>query len=99
MLTNELTFVWDENKNEANIKKHGLSFDIAMHVFLDPNYIDLYDENHSVDEERHIIIGFVEKIIFVVCVFQDDAIRIISCRIASKQEEEYYYDHKACFKN
>lgn len=94
-----LTFEWDEKKNEINKSKHGLSFDTAKFIFLDPDYIDLFDEKHSTkDEERHIIIGLVEEVLFVVCVFQTDSIRIIPCRLATKEEEKFYYAHKANIK-
>ena len=58
--------------------------------------IDIYDELHSSDvEERHLILGLVERVLCVVCVIYDDRIRIISCRIATKGEEKKYYDRKA----
>lgn len=85
-------FSWDEEKNKSNIKKHGLSFTIAMHVFEDPLYVDIYDEEHSDDEERHKIIGLVGCVICVICVIGEIETRIISCRKATKEEEKFYYD-------
>ena len=35
-----MTFEWDEDKNTANKRKHRISFETAIHVFDDPNYID-----------------------------------------------------------
>lgn len=46
-----MVFIWDEDKNSANIAKHGLSFEIASKVFDDPYYIEIYDSDHSVEED------------------------------------------------
>ena len=53
----DMLFEYDEEKNETNIKKHGISFEIAARVFFDYNRIELYDEEHSTDEERFDTIG------------------------------------------
>ena len=86
-----LSFEWDEEKNEKNIKKHKISFETAVHVFDDPDYIEMYDFEHSVDEERFIAIGRVGDILFVVFVERGENIRIISARRATKTEELVYY--------
>ena len=89
-------FEWDENKEKINIKKHGIDFKSAAKVFLDDNRLELADYEHStVDEERFISIGMInERLALVTVVHTDrnDAIRIISARYATKQEEEWYYD-------
>ena len=91
-----MLFEWDDIKYWDNIKKHGLTFETAELVFLDPNYIDIYDELHSSDsEERHLIFGLVEKVLCVVCIICDDHTRIISCRLATKKEEGFYYGRNA----
>ena len=87
-----LSFEWDETKNETNIKKHKISFETAVHVFDDPDYIEMYDFEHSVDEERFIAIGRVGDILFVVFVERGENIRIISARLATDTEKELYYD-------
>lgn len=87
-----LIFEWDENKNIRNIEKHGISFETASRVFLDPDYLDIFDENHStLDEDRHIIIGRIDRVLFVVCIFRKDSTRLISARLANKKEEKVYY--------
>ena len=48
----ELQFEWDENKNNINIKKHGVSFEYAIRVFRDPFRLDLYDEENSHQPQR-----------------------------------------------
>ena len=87
-----LRFEWDETKNETNKKKHKISFETAVHVFDDPDYIEMYDFEHSEDEDRFIAIGRVGDILFVVFTERRDSIRLISARNASKREEDIYYD-------
>ena len=87
-----LSFEWDETKNEINKKKHRISFETAVHVFDDPDYIEMYDFEHSEDEERFIAIGRVGNILFVVFVERGENIRIISARLATDTEKELYYD-------
>ena len=45
-----MKFEWDEFKNFVNKEKHKISFETAAHVFDDPNYIEMYDFEHSTDE-------------------------------------------------
>ena len=45
-------YIWDENKHNANIHKHGVDFFEASTVFDDPNAVSAYDLEHSYDEER-----------------------------------------------
>lgn len=88
-----MKFEWDEEKNKRNINKHGISFQIAARVFLDDNLIILPDETHSINEERYIAIGKIERILYVVFTERIDNIRIISARRATTLEEELYYDN------
>lgn len=84
---------WDDRKNEINKRKHGISFETAAHVFEDINRIEYFDEAHSADEDRFIVIGLVRKVLFVVYTDRGDATRIISARKATKAETEVYYDN------
>ena len=52
-----MLFEYDENKNLANIRKHGISFEIAARVFLDYDRIEMYDEENSSEEDRYDTIG------------------------------------------
>jgi len=71
-------FEWDENKNQINIKKHGVSFEAAKQAFSDPNRLTLYDEGHSQTEARYFCIGKVSNgILTVRFVFRNSSIRII----------------------
>ena len=87
-----MIFEWDTEKNEQNKIKHRISFETAAHVFDDPEYIEMYDFEHSVDEDRYIAIGRVGDIIFVVFTERKDRIRIISARLATESERSLYYD-------
>ena len=87
-------FVWDENKHDANIRKHGITFPEAVTVFDDPNAVSEYDDEHSDDEDRFIIIGISENMrMLIVCHCyrdDDDNIRIISARKATRPEANQY---------
>lgn len=87
-----MIFEWDEEKNIINKQKHKISFETAAHVFNDPEYIEMYDFEHSIDEERYIAIGKVKEILFVVFVERKDVIRLISARLATNAERKLYYD-------
>ena len=86
-----MTFEWDEDKNIINKQKHKISFETALHVFDDPDYIEIYDFEHSKDEDRYIAIGRVGDILFVVFTERGDNIRMISARPATDVERRLYY--------
>ena len=90
-----LRFEWEPNKNEVNKKKHGLSFETAKEVFYDEFAILFDDPDHSIDEDRFLIIGSIktEQICIVShCYRDDDRIRIISARKATKAEKQVYQE-------
>jgi uncharacterized DUF497 family protein len=87
-----MKFEWDENKNIINKEKHKISFETAAHVFDDPNYIEMFDFEHSVDEDRYIAIGKVGDVLFVVFTEKKETIRMISARLATSMERSLYYD-------
>lgn len=94
IIMEELYFEWDEKKNEKNKIKHGLSFEQAKEVFYDDAAILFDDPDHSIGEERFIIIGRIksQKICLVSHCYRNDnnVIRIISARKATKKETERY---------
>lgn len=53
----DLIFEYDEEKNRKNIEKHGISFKTAARVFFDYDRIEMYDEEHSAEEDRYNTIG------------------------------------------
>lgn len=91
-----LKFEWDPRKNEINKRKHGLSFEAAREVFYDEFAILFDDPDHSIDEERFLIIGTIkaEQICIVSHCYRDNEnrIRIISARRATRMEQQIYFD-------
>ena len=88
-----MKFTWNEDKERANIHKHGITFSSAAMVFGDPFRWEDYDEEHSEEEERFVTIGFagdVLMLLFVVYTPRDDTIRIISARKANQKERSLY---------
>ena len=87
-----MKFEWDENKNIINKEKHKISFETAAYVFEDPYYIEMFDFEHSVDEDRYITIGKVGDVLFVTFTERKETIRLISARLATNIERKLYYD-------
>ena len=87
-----MKFEWDEDKNIINKEKHKISFETAAYVFDDPYYIEMFDFEHSVDEDRYIAIGKVGDVLFVVFTERKDTIRLISAILATNAERGLYYD-------
>ncbi|UCD28820.1 MAG: BrnT family toxin [Planctomycetota bacterium] len=87
-----LTFEWDEDKADQNLKKHDVSFHEAKTVFNDPFAITIHDPDHSDDEDRYIDIGlsFKGRLIVVLYTERGNTIRIISSRRATKREQRDY---------
>ena len=87
-------YEWDEEKNRANIKKHGVSFSEAITVFDDDNAMYKTDPDHSQQEERFVIMGYSSSLRLLIvchCYRKSSAIiRIISARKATKHEEKQY---------
>lgn len=87
-----MIFEWDEEKNELNKLKHKISFETAAQVFEDPAYVEMYDFEHSIEEDRYIAIGMVGEVLFVVFTERKENIRLISARLATDSERRLYYD-------
>ena len=83
---------WVEDKNFINKEKHKISFETAAYVFDDPYYIEMFDFEHSVDEDKYIAIGKVGDVLFVAFTERKDAIRLFSARLATNSERRLYYD-------
>ncbi|MBR2562428.1 MAG: BrnT family toxin [Eubacterium sp.] len=87
-----LQFEWDEEKEKTNIKKHGIDFETASQIFLDPERMEYHDKAHSsADEDRYVTIGLVGDVLTVVYTDRIKALRIISARAVTKKEKEVYY--------
>ena len=89
-----INFEWDENKNQINQRKHGIDFEEAKTIFYDDNAIFFDAPEHSMEEERFLILGiskYENLCIASHCYRSDDnIIRIISARKATKNEAKIY---------
>lgn len=86
-------FEWDDDKAKANVKKHKVSFDEASSVFADPLAKIFDDDEHSIEEIREIIVGHsITKRLLLVSFTERgrDVVRIISARIATRNERKAY---------
>jgi uncharacterized DUF497 family protein len=96
---NELRFEWDDRKQTANVRKHGVSFDEACTAFYDENAIQFCDPDHSDDEDRFILLGMSFRLrVLVVChCFRESetVVRIISARKADQAEERDYWRRRS----
>ena len=71
-----MIFEWDENKNKQNKRKHGISFEEALSVFLDEKRIEKYDINNStLEEDRIDIIGQMNNMIILFVVYTNRSLR------------------------
>jgi uncharacterized DUF497 family protein len=90
----ELRIEWDAAKNRENVRKHKVSFEEAATVFYDERALLLADPDHSVEEDRFILLGLSTTLrLLVVCHCyraKDEVIRIISARKATKPEAAVY---------
>ncbi len=91
-----MKFEWDKNKEKINIQKHKVTFEEALYVFTDKFALNRFDDEHSEDEDRWVLLGqsFNEILLLVVHTFRnnDDVefVRIISARKATKKEKQAY---------
>lgn len=93
-----MEFIWDEKKAYSNVRKHGITFEEAETVFDDCHALRIFDPDHSQDEDRFLILGLSAILrMLVVCHCyrnNDEQIRIISARKATKKEAETYNRRK-----
>jgi uncharacterized DUF497 family protein len=86
------TFEWDPEKADANLQKHGVSFDEASTVFGDPLSLLMPDPDHSADEERYLVLGMSAHQMLLVVAFAERPpnTRLISARRATRAERKRY---------
>ena len=93
-----MRFEWDAEKASINQKKHGVTFEEAQTVFGDYDALRIFDPDHSEDVDRFILLGMSAVLrILVVCHCyreNDEKIRIISARKATKKESAAYERRK-----
>ena len=89
---------WDARKARENLKKHRVSFEEASTVFYDESAIEFFDPEHSIDEERFLMLGLSGRLRIMVVSYclrkEGSEIRIISARKATKKEEKVYIQGK-----
>jgi uncharacterized DUF497 family protein len=90
-------FEWDREKAKTNEVKHGVSFEEAASIFLDPNAVSIFDTSHSQAEDRWLTLGIsnLGRILVLCHTFDDEtkdrvSIRIISSRKAGQREIKQY---------
>jgi uncharacterized protein len=90
-----MRFVWDEEKNQKNQLKHGVSFELASLVFDDPYGVSVPDDCET--EERWLTTGLVRGVVIILVVHTseeqeeyEETIRIISARKATQHERKAY---------
>lgn len=89
-----IRFEWDPSKANANLRKHGVSFEDAQSVFADERARLIDDPDHSEDEDRFVLLGLGHSLRLLVVVHcyraKGGIIRIISARRATREEQRYY---------
>ena len=89
-----LRFEWDAEKDRENRRKHGVSFEEARSVFYDEDAIEFFDDGHSEQEDRFLLLGVSSRLrVLMICHCLragGDLIRIISARKATAAERKHY---------
>jgi len=89
-------FEWGEKKNTANKQKHGIAFEEAASVFYDDYARLKSDPDHSESEERFLLLGVSSRLRILVVFHcyreEDEVVRIISAREATKSEKQEYME-------
>jgi hypothetical protein len=87
-------YQWDPDKETANREKHGIGFDEVRELFEgDTDYLEIFDEEHSIVEERFIAVGPIARGVVLVVWTEpgEDVVRIISARLATPRERELFH--------
>jgi uncharacterized DUF497 family protein len=94
-----ISFEWDASKAAANLKKHQISFEEAKSIFFDEFGVQFFDDEHSSDEDRFLLLGMSSGAkLLIVCHCEREqgaVIRIISARKATKRESAFYQGPKS----
>ena len=89
-----IKFDWNPTKASSNQKKHGVTFEEATSVFFDEYATQFFDDGHSQEEDRFIMLGMsIKARVLIVCHCErgeGETIRIISARRATAREYTYY---------
>jgi uncharacterized DUF497 family protein len=87
-----MRFSWNQKKAEANLKKHGVSFLEAQSAFDDDYFVAFVDPDHSLEENRFLLLGQSDRgrLLVVSYMERNELIRIISTREATRRERKIY---------
>jgi len=86
-----MQFDWDPVKARSNLAKHGVSFETASGVFNDPFAYELLDDRENYGEDRFVIVGMMQELLLSVVYTERDGIfRLISARLATRNERNEY---------
>ena len=90
-----ICFVWDEDKNRANIAKHRVSFEDAATIFLNWPILVFFDPDHSHNEDRYVALGISKKQRILLVVHTENKkgtlVRLISARKANRKEQNQFW--------
>ena len=88
-----MEFEWDDTKNRANIRKHGVSFETASRIF-ERSRQTRRDGRRDYGEDRYITVGAVDAVAVIVVAHteREGRIRLISARRASRKEREAWHE-------
>ena len=90
-----LIFEWDRKKAATNLSKHRVSFEEALTVFSDPLARIFGDEDHSIEDQREVIIGdsYQGRLLVVCFTAQGESVRIFSARTGTRREQKDYEEN------
>jgi uncharacterized DUF497 family protein len=98
-MASEMRFEWDDTKEAINLRLHGIDFTLAAQAARDPHRSELFDVDHSDDEDRWTIFGMAGTIpviprVTVSEVDDSEVIRIISARKANEAQRALYFKQR-----
>ena len=87
-----MDFEWNIQKEDSNARKHNISFEEAATVFGDVLSVTFPDPEHSLQEDRYLMVGLSDKykVLVVSHTYRDESVRIISAREATLRERKFY---------
>lgn len=87
-----MEFEWNPEKEQSNVRKHGVDFTEAATVFGDPLELTIADPDHSVEEFRYLSMGrsSLDRLLVVSYTEREQRIRIVGARVASPKERRHY---------
>ena len=88
-----MEFEWDDAKAAINLTRHGVDFDDAIRVFLDPFRLELEDTRYDYGESRFRLLGEVNGVLLaVIFTEREESVRLISARVAEANERRLYHE-------